>query len=196
LAASSLSKRYALGLIKAVKSEKEYNSVKSQLQEFQRLLAGSEEFLAGLVTPKLSRDQKMELIDVVKHGAAFDQKTVNFISTLVEENRVERLSEILEVMDDLWLESRGIEKMQVSSAVAMDDALKSRLQSKLENVLSKPVHLVYSIDPELIAGIRIQRGSVAYDLSVAGNLRKLQRRIVGAGNGDGESAPVPSQQEL
>lgn len=196
MAGSSLSKRYALGLIKAVKSEEEYTAVKSQLLEFQRLLSGSDEFHAGLITPMLSREQKMELLEVVKQGALLQQTTMNFLSILVEENRVERLGEILDVMDDLWLESRGIEKMHVSSAVAMDEAMKSRLQSKLENVLQKPVYLMYSIDPELIAGIRIQRGSVAYDLSVAGNLRKLQRRIVGVGDGDGESAPVPSQQEL
>jgi F-type H+-transporting ATPase subunit delta len=196
LAGSSLSKRYALGLIKAVKSEEDYATVKSQLHEFRRFLSGNSDFHAGLVTPMLSREQKMELLDVVTQGAAYETKTMNFLSTLVTENRVDRLNDILEVMDDLWLESRGIEKMQVSSAVAMDDAMKSRLQSKLESVLKKPVHLVYSLDPGLIAGVRIQRGSVAYDMSVAGNLRKLQRRIVGAGDGDGESAPVLSQQEL
>ncbi|MBN1195989.1 MAG: F0F1 ATP synthase subunit delta, partial [Candidatus Aminicenantes bacterium] len=70
-----MSKRYASGLIKAVKSEKEYTAVKSRLHEFQRLLTSSEKFRAGLVTPMLSREQKMELLDVVKQKTAFDRKT-------------------------------------------------------------------------------------------------------------------------
>jgi len=196
LAGSSLSKRYALGLIKALRSREEYAEVKKQLSEFQRLLSTSEELHAGLVTPMLSREQKTALLDVLKQAVTFSPKTMNFLLALLDENRMDRLAEILRVMDDLWLESRGIEKMQVFSAVPMDDVLRSKLEKQLENALRKPVHVVYAVDPDLIAGIRIQRGSVAYDLSVAGNLRKLQRRIAGAGEGGRDTGAVLSQQEL
>jgi len=196
LGASSLSKRYALGLIKALKSEAEYTSVKAQLRDFMRILDASHEFRVGLVTPVLSREQKMELLAVLNREAGFAQKTMNFLSALVDENRMDRLREILEVMDDLWLESRGTVKMLVSSAIPMDDTLQARLKTKLEKALEKPVHLDFTVDHDLIAGIRIQRGSVAYDLSVAGNLRKLYRRIVDAESGDGGSTPVNSRQEL
>lgn len=194
MGASSLSKRYALGLIKALKSEDEYTAVKAQLVSFQQLLEADPEFRAGLVTPMLSREQKQDLLEVMRNRAGFATKTMNFLDALAEENRLEHLSEILDVLDDIWLDSRGIEKLQVASVVPLSDKQRNRLESKLEDALGKPVQLEFSIDPGLIAGIRIERGSVAYDLSVAGNLRKLYRRIVGAGSGD--SSPVNSQQEL
>jgi len=194
LGASSLSKRYALGLIKALKSEAEYTAVKRELERFHQLQEGDPEFRAGLVTPMLSREQKEELLEVLRNRAGFSAKTMNFIGALADESRLERLGEILDVLDDLWLESRGIEKLLVASVVPLDDTQRSRLASKLEDALGKSVRLEFSIDPGLIAGIRIERGSVAYDLSVAGNLRKLYRRIVGAGSG--ESSTVHSPQEL
>lgn len=194
MGASSLSKRYALGLIKALKSEAEYSAVKSQLERFQQLMDADPEFRAGLVTPMLSREQKEELLGVVRNRAGFETKTMNFLGALAEENRLEHLGGILAVLDDMWLDSRGIEKLQVSSVVPLNDTQRSRLESKLGNALGKPVQLEFSIDPSLIAGIRIERGSVAYDLSIAGNLRKLYRRIVGAGSG--ADSPVNSPQEL
>lgn len=124
---------------------------------------------------------------MIRGKGGFSDKTMNFLITLLEENRFPWLREILDMMDTLWLESRGIEKLRVTSAVPLDEKLESRLRARLEIAFDGPVQLELDTNPDLIAGIRIQRGSVAYDLSIAGNLRKLYQRIVGGEPGSGSS---------
>ena len=197
MSGSSLAKRYARGVIKSVASEEEYTTIKDELEQFDLLLSKNRDFYSGLVTPLLARDQKRELLEVIRGKGGFSDKTMNFLMTLLEENRFSWLREILDMMDALWLVNRGIEKLRVTSAVPLDEDLASRLRARLEKAFEGPVQLEMDTNPDLIAGIRIQRGSVAYDLSIAGNLRKLYQRIVGGEPGSGSSLPESqgSQQE-
>lgn len=189
MSGSSLAKRYARAVIKSVASDDEYARIKDELEQFDLLLNENRDFYNGLVTPLLAREQKRELLEVIRAKGGFSEKTMNFLLTLLEENRFAWLRVILDTLDSLWLESRGIEKLQVTSAVPLEADLESLLRARLEKAFGGPVQLETDTDPDLIAGIRIQRGSVAYDLSIAGNLRKLYQRIVGGEPGSGTSVP-------
>ena len=75
----------------------------------------------------------------------------------------------------------GIEKISVSSVVELSGGQKDRLRGNLEKGLSRQVALEFRLDPGLIAGIRIDRGSVQYDFSLSGSLKKLRETLVGEG---------------
>jgi len=49
----------------------------------------------------------------------------------------------------------------------------------LKKALHKPISLQFRTDPDLIAGISLQRGSLRYDYSLAGLLKKLRESLVG-----------------
>ena len=72
-----------------------------------------------------------------------------------------------------------VEKITVFSAIELDGAQKERLLGNLQKALHKPVSLQFGIDPALIAGISLQRGSLHYDFSLAGSLKKLRESLVG-----------------
>jgi F0F1-type ATP synthase delta subunit len=73
----------------------------------------------------------------------------------------------------------GIEKITVFSAIELDGGQKEHLLGNLKKALHKPISLQFQTDSALIAGISLQRGSVHYDFSLAGSLKKLRESLVG-----------------
>jgi F0F1-type ATP synthase delta subunit len=60
----------------------------------------------------------------------------------------------------------------------LSEKLENRLKKNLEKSFDKKIVIDKEIDPSLIAGIKIQRGSIFYDFSIEGNLKKLKDAIL------------------
>lgn len=175
---NSIAKRYALALVKSVKDEKEYQSIKHELEEFQRLLKENSEFKAGMETLLFSQNQKRDVLDAIHQNVKFTEKTFNFLLSLVDENRVMVLESILPVLEELWFEKNGIERLKVFSAVPLSAKLEKQLVKQLEESFKKKIVIDAAVDPTLIAGIKLQRGLVYYDFSIDGNLKKLRDALL------------------
>lgn len=176
---NSIAKRYASGLVKTVANSDEYSRVKNELEEFNRLLHSIHNFKAGMETFLLSHKQKKEMLESIQQKIDFSPKTFRFLLTVIEENRMVLLDQIIIILEELWFEKNGIEKMKVFSAVPLNKRLEDKLTHKLETIFNKKIVLETDTDPSLLAGIKIQRGLVFYDLSLEGNLRKLKHSIIG-----------------
>lgn len=178
MSATSIARRYALGLIKSIQDEKEYQEISSELREFKKLLEMNAELKAGMITLLFSKNQKKEILETIFKKAKLHSKTYNFLSTTIEENRLGHLEEIIDLLEELWLEENNTQNLKVYSAVALSKELEKKLIRKLEQSFGKKVVLEQTIDKSLIAGLKIQQGSVFYDFSIAGNLRKLKEALV------------------
>lgn len=175
---SSVAKRYAAGLIKTLSSESEYRVVKKELQEFLDLINTISEFKAGMETPLFSKSQKKEVLDSIQQKIKFTGKTYQFLSTVLEENRLAFLDTIIQLVEELWFEKNNIEKIKVFSAIPLNPTLENRLIRKLETAFDKKIVIEKGVDPSLIGGIKIQRGLVFYDFSIDGNLKKLKEALL------------------
>ena len=175
---SSVAKRYARALIKTIKDEQEYLEIKKELETFSGLLRQNPEFKAGMETFLFSRPQKKELLETIYREIKSRGKTYHFFLTLVEENRMPMLDIILQLLETQWLEVNGIEKLKVYSAVALNDKLEKKLIKGLEKSFARKIKIEKEIDPALVAGIKIQRGAIYYDFSIAGNLKKFKDALL------------------
>ncbi len=175
---TSLARRYALGYIKTIKDEQEYIQIKAELAEFLKLLHINREFKAGMETQLFSRNQKEDLLESIHQEMGFSQKTFNFLSAMIEENRIILLDLVIQLLEDLWFEKNGIEKLKVFSAVPLNERQEKKLIARLEKSLNKKIMIEREIDESLIAGIKIQKGSIFYDFSLEGNLKKLKEAII------------------
>ncbi|MFC2155070.1 ATP synthase F1 subunit delta [Acidobacteriota bacterium] len=187
---NSLAKRYASGMIKSVKDEHEYVEIKRELEIFLELLDGNKEFKAGMESNLFSKKQKRELLDVIQKKAKFGEKTFNFLLTMLEQNRLVVLDLIIQYLEELWFERNGVEKLRVFSAVELDEPLEKKLIKNLEQSFDKKIVIEKEVDESLLAGIKIQRGSIFYDFSISGNLRKLRDEMVS----EIDSAAVPEKE--
>lgn len=176
---SSLVKRYAKALVLAMDSEEEFRRVQRDLASFQNLLAADERLKLGLETSMVSQGEKTRALEIAAERMGMQDKTLRFLLTVVAESRMAYLEAITAGLADAWYAERGIEKISVASAIALSAAQQQRLRANLEKTLNKRVEIEFYLEPQLIAGLRLGRGSVHYDFSLAGSLKKLRETLVG-----------------
>jgi len=172
-----LVKRYTQGLVHALKDDDEYDRLSSQLREFLDFQSRQKELSEVFSFPFIPTSRKMEIMRAVLDKMKLADKTERFLLLLVEKGRWVLLSDILEMLPDLWNEEKGIVTFEVSSMVSLSDAQKGKLAEKLEKLEQRKVFLKYRIDPELIGGLSIRKGNIVYDASIRGNLEKLKEKI-------------------
>jgi F-type H+-transporting ATPase subunit delta len=175
---TSAAKRYAAGLIKTLTSEKEYREIKKELETFLEVLNRIEEFKTGMGTLLFSKSQKKEILDTLHQKIKLNKKTYQFLRTILEQNRLMVLDSIILMLEDLWFEKNGIEKLKVYSAVPLGPKQEKELIKNLETAFKKLIVIEKEVDPSMIAGLKIQRGHVFYDFSIEGNLKKLKETLV------------------
>jgi len=174
----SLAKKYAKALAESMRTDEEYKKIRTELEQFLTFLSSDQKLQAGLETMLLGTVQKLEILDIYRSEAGIREKTYNFLKTLIENNRMTYLETMVEILEDQWYESRGIEKFVLISAVELDLDQENKLKDRLKKVLNKDVVFEKKIDPSLLAGIKLMKGSIYYDFSIEGNLKKLRESLV------------------
>ena len=173
-----LIKRYTHGLLSTLKGEKEYGILYRELKDFANLLAAREELYDLLTRPLLPASRKKKIAEGIFSKSSRQQKTIRFVLLLIENDRLELLSGIIEFLPDLWNEEKGIVTYEVLSVVPLTDSQGKKLQDKLEYIENKPVALKYKKDPSLIGGILLRKGNIVYDVSIKGDLERLREQII------------------
>ena len=172
-----LSKRYAQGLINSIADEKEYTALSSQLKKIDRIFSGHEELDSIFKQPFLSTAKKKQLAEEILGRLTLSSKIENFILLLIEHDRMELLSNILELLPDMWNEKNGISTFEVISVIPLTEAQTQKLSAKLKKMEKSPVALKFKQDPSLIGGLSIKKGNVVYDVSLKGDFNKLMEKI-------------------
>lgn len=175
---SNLAKRYARALAMDFADEGEYERVISELRQFRKWVDGDERLRVSLETPLISARKKRELLDLIGEQAGLSGKTRSFLAVVLEETRLAILDQILEQLENVWFEKRGIDRMTVFSPVPIDAGQEQRLKRNLEKSFGRSLILKQETDASLIAGLKIQYGSESFDFSLKGNLEKLREKLV------------------
>ena len=102
---------------------------------------------------------------------------LNLVYILVERNKFSLIDTILYCFEKGLDEAKNILRVEVVSAVEVDEDLKENLKNKLENRLKKSIVLDYSINPEIIAGMILKIQDKTIDGSMARKLESLQRKL-------------------
>jgi len=173
-----LVKRYAQGLVGALRDEEEFRLVSGELGHFRELARGHKELNAALANPFVAPKKKYRMIADVLAVSAFSEKTSRFLLLLLEHQRLGLLDGVLQALPVLWNERRGISTFEVSSVVSLSEVQRKRLQAELERLEKRPVRLHFLLDPGLVAGISLKKGNVVYDASLRGHLEKIKEKII------------------
>ena len=174
----SLARKYSKALVETVKDEKELETIKKELNFIMSMINKDENMKVSMETPLLSYSQKIEVLDIFKDKANLSDKVYKFFIVVIEENRMIFLEKMIELIDECWYQMHDMEKLKVYSAYPLDSAMENELLEKLQKVFNKKIVLEKEIDKTLIAGIKVERGSIYYDFSIEGNLKKLKESLI------------------
>lgn len=142
------------------------------------------------ITQSLTESQELEtfvnsatVTNSVKHKALLEvfASANNFtkgLFRLLEENkRFELLADVAKGYSTLFEEYNGTEKVTVTTAVALDQAMEAKVMSKVLEFTNKKVVIENIIDPAIIGGFILRVGDRQFNASVANKLKSLQREF-------------------
>lgn len=160
----------------------EYASEQKALGRWSQMLAIASAVVADarvaklLTSPRVTPEQLVGLIADIA-GSSLDDRGRNFLDTLAQNRRLGLLPEIAAIYEVLRAEVENIADVQVTSAVALDDAQRARLTTALKKRLKREVRLHCEVDASLIGGAIVRSGDLVIDGSLKARLERLANDI-------------------
>lgn len=139
----------------------------------------SPEIIDFLGHPKINNEKKKELIDQVFNG--FEKDVVNTLKLLVERKHSGIISAIIDQLEKLVHDAKGIAEATVYSVreLSKDEKLKIK-QTFVKRLNKNEIKINNVVDPSIIGGVKIRVGNTIYDGSISGKLKRFERNLVTA----------------
>lgn len=150
----------------------------------QKIIAGWQEMLVfagevaknpdikNLMSGAVASDTLAEVFNQIC-GEQLDQHGQNLIKVLAENKRLQALPEISELFNEFKTEFDKEIEADVISATELNEKQQAEISGALEKRLARKVKLNCSVDPTLIAGVKIKAGDTVIDGSVKSKLNRL-----------------------
>ena len=137
----------------------------------QRLAAVAQdaEMIQVVGNPKFSARQVADLF-VSLSGEPGNQELAAFIGVLAQNERLDVLTQIQEIYEQLKSAEEGVKDALVTSAYPLDDAQLKNLMSQLETHFGSKLQPRVEVDQALIGGVKVAVGDQVLDASVRGKL--------------------------
>ena len=164
---NEIASRYGAALFSIAEERKEISSLQLEVKELRKILFENPDFIVLLNNSFLSHEERGQIVD--KTLSAFDKDIVTLIKVLIDNNRVNYLTQVLDAFNSLCNHARGVEEGLVYSVIPLDQ-LEKKI-SKLENV---EVELTNRIDHNLIGGIKVVISGHIYDGSIKYKLEQMR----------------------
>ena len=149
--------------------------VRDEARAVAELLSSNSDYVKMLDTPALTADERVSLVD----GAfgTLDTNLLNLLKILAQRRLSYAMTRTLRSYEDEYMESRGIIRAEVVSAIALNDAQSEALATKLSGVTGKQVILVNKVDPSILGGIKLRYMGIQRDGSVKTRLDDFARSL-------------------
>lgn len=173
----SLARRYARALLDIGREENQLRRILGEVEGFAGLLSGTSEVHDMLFAAHINRRDKSEWLDgaVVKLG--FLPTTKNFLLLLVDKERMDVLPQILVELRRMVEEIEGIERVEVTTSVALSAAQRDQLSVAIAAKTGKKIELEEKIDPAVLGGMVVKVGSTIYDGSVRTQIHQIRENL-------------------
>jgi F-type H+-transporting ATPase subunit delta len=102
---------------------------------------------------------------------------LNLVLLMIRRGRPGAIPAMRRHFEELVLRQRGITRVEVRTALALDDEDRAGLERTLETLAGRQVEFTEVIDPSLIGGISVRIGDRLYDASVRSRLERLRARL-------------------
>ena len=110
-------------------------------------------------------------------GEQLNEYGHNLIKVMAENGRLSVLPDVLVEFTALKAELDKEVEAVITSAAALSDAEKTKIQKSLENRYQRKVRLTCQLDPSLMAGLVIKIGDDIIDASVRSKLTRLAEAL-------------------
>ncbi|HWF57245.1 MAG TPA: F0F1 ATP synthase subunit delta [Candidatus Dormibacteraeota bacterium] len=173
--ASSIGRRYAQAYFDLARQEGRIPERHDDLARAVEILSNAE-VADALANPRLGMSDRTRLATAVLEGVA--EPARNLIRLLIERNRLGVLGELVETYDILSDRESGVVRADVTTAIPVDEGLKTQITRALGEKLGVAVETEVRQDPAILGGLIIRIGDRVIDGSIATRLQQLRTALV------------------
>ena len=174
--AEQLGKTYAQALLAAAEKAGKTDLIVDQLTQLvDEYLGKSPQLAAAFSSPRIDSDEKNRIIDKI-FGDEFDPMLITFLKVMASRDRLGFVPAVRDGALAQFDEMTGQVLAKISTAIPLDDGLRTQITDQLGGALGKKVRLQEVVDADLIGGMVIRIGDTVFDNSVANQLDGIAKR--------------------
>jgi F-type H+-transporting ATPase subunit delta len=170
-------RRYARALMDIGIDKGRYKQYALELTEVQEMIQNVPILKATLLNISFSNRSRRDLLLRCIEGTGLSKEVINFISLLVERDRIQQLPLIIKHYGDLVDEFEGQVRVSIQSIIPLEDNQLTTLKGGLEKALKKKVVLESKVDMGLIGGIVVKVNNLLIDSSIRTQLHHLAETL-------------------
>lgn len=168
--------RYAQALFEVGEESNKLDIFDEELKAIVYILKDNKDFYEALKSPLIQKYEKKTLLESVFSNNV-NIEILNFLSILVDKNRISIIDKIYEGFKSLVNNKNNIVEAVAITAIPMKEEKLKQLQDKLSDVTKKTVILKNEVNKNIIGGVLIKLGNEEIDGTVKGRLEKLKEEL-------------------
>ena len=170
---------YANALVGLAQSKGALEAIHTDIDSLASVMKENADIKNFLSNPTLDEKKKKDLVKSVAAESGFNPYTVNFLNILIDQNRMDAISEVCEAFETKYCELTDTTVATLRSAVKLEQEQQFLIAKKLQELSgARNVKIVPVIDETLIAGFVVEWGASQIDLSVKGQLNKITNELM------------------
>jgi F-type H+-transporting ATPase subunit delta len=168
--------RYAKSLIDLAQEKGLLELVHADMQLFAKTVRENRDFKLFLSNPIINHGKKLAILKSIFTGKVHDL-TLRFFLLITEKNREAVLGGVATEFIRQFNLIHGIEKAQVTTAVALSGPAREELNQKVKVLTGKTIQLEEKVDPAVIGGFLLRVGDKQVDDTIRTSLRVLKNKF-------------------
>ena len=173
-----LAQVYSRALFEAARDKRRLDEVREQLAQFADAVDENRELAVFFFSPYFSTAEKQQSLGTLLDGA--EEVFLNFLSLLIENHRMPVIFRARHEYERLWDEENKTLPVEITSAIALDEATTESLGRTIGERAGRKVTLAARVDPDILGGIIIRVGNSILDASIRNRLEQLRRHVAQA----------------
>lgn len=171
------SKTYGDALFELAVEENRVDSLYEELNDLEKILEDNADFSKLMNHPKITREEKEELIRDTFKGRVSDELS-GFLELIVKNGRYGELGGVIDHFRAAVKEYKKIGVAHVATPMPLSDRQKEEIEKKLlETTDYQTMEMDYDIDPSLIGGMTIRIKDRVIDSSIRTRLDELRKDL-------------------
>ena len=174
---SKIAAPYARALFDFSVEKNIMHQITADFQNLDIFLNETSELIEYLNNPVVSQQAKRDILAKTLKSQV-NTETFKFLMVLVDRDRINLLSSVINNYLELVYETASIKMIEVVTASAFTSSQKTALVQRLKEITNaREIRLVTTVDPNLIGGFLIKTESKVIDFTIKNQLQRLAKHL-------------------
>ena len=174
---SGMAGRYATALFELALEEHALDSVKSDLDGFDALVAESADLQRLVRSPAFTADEQTKALTAVLEKAGIGGLAARFLQVVASNRRLFAVRDVIRAFRTLVANHKGETFATITVAEPPSEAHLASIKDALKAVTKKDVQVELKVDPSIIGGLIVKLGSRMVDTSLRTKLNAIKHAM-------------------